>query len=462
MNINNFLTSGLAFQEEEQKTQSRYAMVNISFVLSSIAILYAAFHNYFSSDVILAYAEVGIVSFNIFLTILLRVSRKYFEVITTILCLEYLIFFNLLILFHVPSELKHIWIFTYPIVLLYFTDKHGVYWISAFLATMFALNLQPFFPTYYTLFQISYLALDLIIISIIIQLYHNKINKYEETIRVQNNELQNFSHLLQDEVNQKTKELLLMNQNLENQVEQKVSELLNKDRIIVAQSRQAAMGEMISMIAHQWRQPLSNITLQISNLQINSMLHKIEPEKILQKLESISDTIIYLSETIDDFQTYFQPNKEKENVSICKIVKRAVSFTSPKALAKNIEIDFKCENDIHISTHQNELVQVLINIINNAIDATILNHPEHPTIIVGVELCQNNTELLIFVNDRAGGVEEKIIERIFEPYFSTKGKNGTGIGLYMSKMIVESHLEGKIDIINENKGASFRIQIPVE
>ena len=462
MNINNFLTSGLTFQEEEQKIQSRYTMVNISFILSSIALLYAAFHNYFSNDIALAYSEVGIIFFNIFLTILLRVSRKYFEIITTILCLEYLIFFNLLILFHVPNELKHIWIFTYPIVLLYFTDKHGVYWIGAFLVTMFALNLQPFIHTYYTLFQISYLALDLIVISIIIQLYRNKIDEYEERIRVQNNELQNCSHLLQGEVNQKTKELLLMNQNLENQVEQKVTELLKKDRIILSQSRHAAMGEMISMIAHQWRQPLSNITLQISNLQINSMLHKIGPERILKKLESISDTIVYLSETIDDFQTYFQPNKEKENISICKVVKRAVSFTTPQAFAKNIEIDFKCENDIHINTYPNELVQVLINVINNAIDATILNHPEHPTITVSVELCESDSELYIFVNDHAGGIAEEIKERIFEPYFSTKGKNGTGIGLYMSKMIIESHLEGNIDVINQDNGASFKIQIPAK
>ena len=309
MKLNNFLTSGLVFDEGEHKIQSRYSMVNISFVLSSFALLYAAFHNLISNDVALAYAELGIVLFNIFSTFILRIDRKYFETITTVLCLEYLIFFNLLILFHVPSELKHIWIFTYPIVLLYFTDKHGFYWISAFLATMFIVNFQPFIPTYYSLFQISYLSLDLIIISIIIQLYRNKIDEYEETIRIQNNELENFSNLLQAEVDQKTRELLVMNQNLEIQVEQKVNELLKKDRIILSQSRHAAMGEMISMIAHQWRQPLSNITLGISNLKINSMLREIEPSEVLKKLETISDTILYLSETIDDFQSFFEPNK---------------------------------------------------------------------------------------------------------------------------------------------------------
>jgi len=461
MNINNFLTSGLLFNSEEQKIQNRYSMVNISFILSSLALIYGAFHNYFSNDVTLSYLEVGLVFFNILLTLLLRAKREYFETITTILCLEYLIFFNLLILFHVPNELKHIWIFTYPIVLLYFTDKHGVYWISAFLATMFALNLQPFIPTSYTLYQISYLALDLIIITVIIQLYRNKIDEYETTIQKQNSELENFSHLLQNEVNQKTKELLLMNLNLEIQVDQKVNELLKKDRIILSQSRHAAMGEMISMIAHQWRQPLSNITLQISNLQISSMLGQIKPQEILTKLESISDTIIYLSETIDDFQTYFHPNKEKESISTCKIIKRAISFTEPKAIAKNIDIDSKCKNDIAINTHSNELVQVLINIINNAIDATILNNPSNPSIIIDSDYCEEDEYIYLNIRDYGGGVSDDIKEKIFEPYFSTKGKNGTGIGLYMSKMIIENHLDGRIDVRNQNGGATFRLKIPI-
>lgn len=462
MNMNNFLTSGLTFKNEEQMISNRYSMINISLVLSSLALFVAAFHNYFSNAIMLFYIELGVIVFNIFLTIFLRIKREYFNTITTVLCLEYLMFFNLLIILDVPSELKHIWIFTYPVVLLFCKDKNGVYWITAFLVTMFALYFQPFVPTPYTLYQTSYLALALIIVTIIIELYRKKIDDYKLTIQKQNGKLENCSYLLQAEVKQKTKELFEINQNLENQVEQKVNELLNKDKIIVTQSRHAAMGEMISMIAHQWRQPLSNITLQISNLQIDSMLHKIEPQKILQKLESISDTIIYLSETIDDFQTYFQPNKEKEHINIYKIVKRAVTFTMPKALEKNIDIDLKCENDIHINTYPNELVQVLVNVINNAIDATILNHPEHPTITVKVELSEMKQKLLIFVNDRAGGVSEEIKERIFEPYFSTKGKNGTGIGLYMSKMIIENHLEGKIDLINQNNGASFKIQIPVK
>ncbi len=460
MDINNFLTSGLVFDKKEHKIQNRYSMVNVSFILSSLAILYAATHNYIINEHTLFYIEMGIISFNILLFMILRVKREYFEYVTTALCFEYLIFFNFLILFDQPNELRHIWVFTYPVVLLYFKDKNGVYWLSAFIAFMFVLKLQPYIPTHYSLYQISYLAVGLVVISIILQLYRKKIDEDEITIQQQNEELENFSLTLQEEVNQKTKELLEINQNLERQVEQKVRELLKKDRMLVTQSRQAAMGEMISMIAHQWRQPLSNITLQISNLQISSMLNEVSTKDVLDKLESISSTIIYLSETIDDFQTYFQPNKEKEIIDICKIVKRAVTFTLPRALAKEISINFNCKNNVTVSTHTNELIQVLINIINNAIDATILKHTE-AVVSIDIDISDGDKYLCIYIKDHAGGIPLDIKEKIFEPYFSTKGKNGTGIGLYMSKMIVENHLDGKIDVINIDDGASFRLKIPI-
>lgn len=437
-------------------------MVNVSFILSLFALLYAAVHNYFTNGLTLFYIELGLIAFNATLFLLLRIKKEYFEYITTVLCFEYLLFFNLLILFNNPSELRHIWIFTYPIVLLYFKNKNGIYWLSAFIALMFILKLQPFVETHYSLFQISYLALALIIMSIILQLYRKKIDEDEQTIQKQNEALEYYSQKLQEEVEQKTTELLEINQNLEIQVEQKVSELLKKDRILVSQSRQAAMGEMISMIAHQWRQPLSNITLQISNLQINSMLNGLDPREILEKLDNISQTIIYLSETIDDFQTFFQPNKEKESIDICKIIKRAVMLTLPRAIGKNISIDFNCQNNITIQTYTNELVQVLINIINNAIDATILTKPLNPAITIDIDQCEGDDSFFLYVKDNAGGVPPEIKEKIFDPYFSTKGKNGTGLGLYMSKMIVKNHLEGSIDLINSNNGALFRLKIPID
>ena len=133
-----------------------------------------------------------------------------------------------------------------------------------------------------------------------------------------------------------------------------------------------------------------------------------------------------------------------------------------KAIAKNIDIDSKCKNDIAINTHSNELVQVLINIINNAIDATILNNPSNPTIIIDSDYCEEDEYIYLHIRDYGGGVSDDIREKIFEPYFSTKGKNGTGIGLYMSKMIIENRLDGRLDVRNQNGGATFRLKIPID
>ena len=461
MAYKNFLTSGFSFEHNERKLKNRYTMINISFILSSLALVYTSIHNFLYHDKSLCYAELLIVSFNVFLLFLLRQKREYIETITTILCFEYLLFFNLLILFHEPSELKHIWIFTYPIVLLFFKDKHGIYWLGAFLTTMFLFKIQPFLPTHYSYYQISYLALELIVISVILELYKRKIDEDDTTIEKQKAELEFCSTRLQEQVDQKTKELLEINQNLERQVAQKVNELINKDRLLVSQSRQAAMGEMISMIAHQWRQPLSNITLQISNLKISSMLGEVNTQDILTKLESISDTILYLSDTIDDFQTYFEPDKEKEPTDVCKIIRKSVNFALPRAVTKNIRVEFACDYDITINTYTNELVQALINIINNAIDATISHQPSNPVIHIEVDECYADGFIEIYIKDNAGGISEDIKEKIFEPYFSTKGKNGTGIGLYMSKMIIDNHLGGEIEVLNQNGGATFRLRVPV-
>ena len=229
--------------------------------------------------------------------------------------------------------------------------------------------------------------------------------------------------------------------------------------MLLAQSRQAAMGEMISMIAHQWRQPLSTITLQISNLKINSLLGKQSVEETNNALEHISDTIIYLSETIDDFQSFFKPNKQQEMRNICELVERGTNFTKSRLNVANIELLYSCDKEIYVFTYPNEFAQVIINIINNAIDVLLERKIEKPVITVSIE--QNDHTIEISISDNAGGIDSEISGRIFEPYFSTKGKNGTGLGLYMSQMIIERELGGVLKVENSSEGAKFTVNIPL-
>jgi len=268
-----------------------------------------------------------------------------------------------------------------------------------------------------------------------------------------------FNKELEKQVNEKTRALREINEHLEETVSQKVDELIQKDKILTIQSKQAVMGEMISMIAHQWRQPLNMITLGISNLQIKQMMHqKIEDEELKKTLDNINETIGYLSETVDDFKTYFHPDKETELVKIDDLLNKAINFVLSRVKSNAIEIGVTEPSSIELKVYPNELIQVLLNILNNAIDAYDGNGIRGKSIDLYTK--EQEEMVCIFIKDEAGGISDENLSKLFEPYFSTKGKNGTGLGLYMSQMIIEKQFNGKIVVEVENRSTTFIIQIP--
>ena len=271
--------------------------------------------------------------------------------------------------------------------------------------------------------------------------------------------LKNFNKELEKQVNAKTKELREINESLEATVNEKIEELIHKDEILTAQSKQAVMGEMIAMIAHQWRQPLNTITLQISNIQFKEMMGEdVSKEDYKKLLEEISNSVVYLANTIDDFKTYFHPGKESTQVVINDLLSKAIGFIEPRALQYQIFIEVSGDTETKVSVYVNELIQVILNILNNAIDAYEQSDIEAKSIDIDVKDLQKDLEITI--KDNAGGIEEEYLKQIFEPYFSTKGKNGTGLGLYMSKMIIEKQFNGKIDVSSSNGQTTFTITIP--
>jgi signal transduction histidine kinase len=249
-----------------------------------------------------------------------------------------------------------------------------------------------------------------------------------------------------------------MNESLEITVQEKVQELIQKDKILKVQSKQAVMGEMISMIAHQWRQPLSTITLQISNLQIKRLLGQTDenPKDIDDMLNQISDTIIYLSETIDDFQTYFRTDKESTEIEIHELLQKAVNFALPRIKTQKIALTIHKHSEMITRVYINELVQVILNLINNAIDSyERLNRADKH---IDLEVLEMQEDIIcIKVKDNGCGIAPDNLEHLFEPYFSTKGKNGTGLGLYMSQMIIEKQFYGHIEVESSHEGSTFSV-----
>jgi len=280
------------------------------------------------------------------------------------------------------------------------------------------------------------------------------ISKREDEVGVIHNTIRSMV----EKINSHALDLDVVNQSLENKVEERTKELLRQDNILTAQSKQAVMGEMIRMIAHQWRQPLSTITLQISNLEISRMMGRVVDKKQEEDtLRQISDTIIYLSDTIDDFQTYFRTDKESTSIEVHELLQKVVNFAIPRIEAREIDLKIKKSKNIYVNVYINELVQVILNIVNNAIDS--FKGVQRENKFIDLYAKEKGDRVEIYITDNGCGILEENLAKLFEPYFSTKGKNGTGLGLYMSQKIIEKQFDGKIDVKSSPEGTSFIVTI---
>ena len=428
---NGILTSDWVFSEDELELKGKFQMMNIAFMLSSFGLVFGISANLIKESYFYIPYEVLALLFNLILFISLRKSKKIFPLVAFMESLQFTLLFLFFIYTSEIESLRFIWIFAYPIVLLYFqSEKSAIYWIVMMLVLINIAPYQPFIAIDYTPFQVVYMSVVLLVISGTVYFYQKKMDEAKSTIFEQ-------QALLKKQLN----------------------ELTQKDKLLTVQSKQAVMGEMISMIAHQWRQPLSTVTLSISDLQVKKMLGTpVDDAELDAKLQDISDTVVYLSETIDDFQTYFKPNKEINRESIHETVEKAVNFVKSRIYKHHIVLNFIKGDDFIIETYQNELIQVILNILNNAIDE--LAKLEREELKIDIEISDLEDSLILKIEDNADGISLENIESIFEPYYSTKGKNGTGLGLYMSQMIMQKQFNSKIEVSSSSKGSSFSMRVP--
>ncbi len=308
------------------------------------------------------------------------------------------------------------------------------------------------------------LVLSLVIIIFVILIKRNKATKKNEAkvheiIRRNNKELSKKNEKLtkqKDKLKEQEDKLKDINFKLTEKVKEEVEKSREKDHILAIKSRQAAMGEMIGNIAHQWRQPLNSIGLIIQDVEDAYEYKELNKEYLHNSVSEMMEIIKYMSQTIDDFRSFFKPDREKLKFNVKNNIGKSVSLLMATFKNNNIDLKIDINKGIFILGYPNEFSQVIINILNNAKDIILERKIENGKVII--KSFYDFKDTVISISDNAGGIKQKIIDKIFNPYFTTKHESqGTGIGLHMSKSIIEKNMGGVLQAQNTKDGAEFRI-----
>ena len=233
-------------------------------------------------------------------------------------------------------------------------------------------------------------------------------------------------------------------------------ERVKQQKILIQKSKMAAMGEMIGNIAHQWRQPLSQISGLFFDIESAYDYKELDKKYLTKTVDEANDLLEYMSKTIDDFRNFFNPDSKKENFVISDAISNAKKILNSSLIHHKIDIQTSCPSHYEIHGYKNEYTQAIVNIISNAKDTFIERDIKNPKIKIYIE---DKDSPIVYIEDNAGGIDSKIKDKIFDPYFTTKYEYGTGIGLYMTKIIIEEKMNGNISVENKNDGALFSIKI---
>ncbi len=380
------------------------------------------------------------------------------------------------------SKIFFVFSFVTLIMLFYFLPEQiiATYWVPVTLVLVFFLFdykggllflcLYITFIIYLCFTQDAYSMIEYIawIASLsalgLVMYYYEKVKEREKTSLV------NYASLLYDEVQKQTKTLkkqnielqehqvLLkqLNARLKKRIQEELQEHLKQEKILLHQCRLASMGEMIDFIAHQWRQPLMNINAILMHMDRTIELQQDSTTYLTQKMDEVTTLTSYMSQTIEDFRSLFKIDKKKILFDVSKSIVQVLELYN--SALKDISVHMNATENIMIYEHQNEFNQVIIILLGNAIEA--LNQHRNLSKAIYIELHVNAQELSIIVEDNAGGIKHDTISKVFEPYFTTKeDTKGTGLGLYIAKIIVERNMQGNLDVINASQGAKFTITL---
>ena len=300
--------------------------------------------------------------------------------------------------------------------------------------------------------------------------YYPELQKRLQELELMHEQLHEQNVMLEQEIAErqsaqealavKQQELEGVNASLAERIQAAVAELRQKDELLLHQSRLAAMGELLQSIAHQWRQPLNNVAAYLQSMRFLKSRGELNDREMEHDIAAVLDILQYMSKTIDDFRNFFRADRTAQAFEVSELVKRALNLVSSGLANANIAVRFHEEARPWAQGQPNEFAQSLVNILYNARDVLVERAIAEPMITLTVG--QDADRSLVTVQDNAGGITAEVMPRLFTPYFTTKGPaHGTGIGLYMSKMIIERNMRGTLTCCNTDGGAAFSITLPL-
>ncbi|MEA3553383.1 MAG: HAMP domain-containing sensor histidine kinase [Campylobacterota bacterium] len=313
-----------------------------------------------------------------------------------------------------------------------------------------------FYELYYYWINIIIFTIILVILFLIVLLKKNK------QLEIKSFQIKEINRTLDKKVKEKTKELQEINSELDKRVAVEIEHNKQKELQLFEQSKMAQMGEMIANIAHQWRQPLSAISIIASGVKLKQEFNTLKIDELPKNMSLIIDKTIYLSDTIDLFRNFLMEEKVLKNIVLQERISVSANIldTVMKDYGIDLQNNISYNNPLNVNIVAGELTEVIINIINNAKDILVEKNIDNPWI--KIELKTQSNKAIVTIEDNAGGIPNDIIKKVFNPYFTTKNKNkGTGLGLYMSYKIVKQGFKGDLYVKNSKNGAMFYIELPL-
>lgn len=270
-----------------------------------------------------------------------------------------------------------------------------------------------------------------------------------------NSELNSLTQKLQE----RKKNLQKNNELLVERVREESAKIIEKEKLLMQQTKMAAMGEMVGMIAHQWRQPLNAVSAAAVKLSMLNEIGTLSSEELNTTLKFIQDMTQKMSTTIKDFMEFAKPDKDKERICVVDVVNASLNIIKSQLTVRNISVKIDIDPSVYLYGFHQELSHVLLNCLSNAIDAFENKNIADKTI--SIRAYEKDDNVVIKIEDNAGGIESSNIDKVFDPFFTTKSEHkGTGLGLYMTKKIIKEHFGGSIEVTNTDEGAFFTIELP--